>query len=85
MNRHNVKEQINYNIKIKQNKLIPYKIYNILTQKLKISHNFLSGTKSDIYHFFNFTIPKNIKGKIIITIYDTVFFTVPETMGDMKT
>lgn len=85
MNRHNVKEQINYNIKIKQNKLIPYKIYNILTQKLKISHNFLLGTKSDIYHFFNFTIPKNIKGKIIITIYDTVFFTVPETMGDMKT
>ena len=84
MNRHNVKEQINYNIKIKQNKLIPYKIYNILTQKLKISHNFLLGTKSDIYHFFNFTIPKNIKGKVIVTIYDTVFFSAPETMGDMK-
>ena len=84
MNRHNVKEQINYDIKIKQNKFIPYKVYNILTQKLKISHNFLMGTKSDIYHFFNFTIPKNIKGKVIITIYDTVFFSAPETMGDMK-
>ena len=84
MNRHNVKEQINYDIKIKQNKFIPYKVYNILTQKLKISHNFLMSTKSDIYHFFNFTIPKNIKGKVIITIYDTVFFSAPETMGDMK-
>lgn len=84
MNRHNVKEQINYDIKIKQNKFIPYKVYNILTQKLKISHNFLMGTKSDIYHFFNFTIPKNIKGKVIITIYDTVFFSAPETMDDMK-
>ena len=85
MNRHNVKKQINYDIKMKQNKLIPYKIYNILTQKLKISHNFLMGTKSDIYHFFNFTIPKNIKGKVINTIYDTVFISAPETMGDRKT
>lgn len=84
MNRHNVEEQINYDIEIKQNKFIPYKVYNILTQKLNISHNFLLGTKSDIYHFFNFTIPKNIKGKVIITIYDTVFFSAPETMGDMK-
>ena len=49
MNRHNVKEQINYDVKIKQNKFIPYKVYDILTQKLKISHNFLLGTKSDIY------------------------------------
>ena len=84
MNRHNVEEQVNYDIEIKQNKFIPYKVYNILTQKLNISHNFLLGTKSDIYHFFNFTIPKNIKGKVIITIYDTVFFSAPETMGDMK-
>ncbi len=84
MNRHNVEEQVNYDIEIKQNKFIPYKVYNILTQKLNISHNFLMGTKSDIYHFFNFTIPKNIKGKVIITIYDTVFFSAPETMGDMK-
>ena len=42
------------------------------------------GTKSDIYHFFNFTIPKNIKGKVIVTIYDTVFISAPETMGNRK-
>ena len=62
MGRHDVKSQIDYDIKIKQNKLLTYTMYN----------------------FFNFTIPKNIKGKVIVTIYDTVFFSAPETMGDMK-
>ena len=85
LNKYDARKEINCDIEIKENKLMPYKIYNFLTKKLNISHNLIFGTKSDIYHFFNFTIPKNIKGKIIITIYDTVFFTVPETMGDMKT
>ena len=84
MGRHNVKSQIDYDIKIKQNKLLTYTMYNFLTKKMNISHNLILGTKSDIYHFFNFTIPKNIKGKVIVTIYDTVFFSAPETMGDMK-
>ena len=85
LNKYDARKEINCDIEIKENKLMPYKIYNFLTKKLNISHNLIFGTKSDIYHFFNFTIPKNIKGKIIITIYDTVFFTAPETMGDMKT
>ena len=84
MGRHDVKSQIDYDIKIKQNKLLTYTMYNFLTKKMNISHNLIFGTKSDIYHFFNFTIPKNIKGKVIVTIYDTVFFSAPETMGDMK-
>ena len=84
MGRHDVKIQIDYDIKIKQNKLLTYTMYNFLTKKMNISHNLIFGTKSDIYHFFNFTIPKNIKGKVIVTIYDTVFFSAPETMGDMK-
>ena len=84
MGRHDVKSQIDYDIKIKQNKLLTYTMYNFLTKKMNISHNLILGTKSDIYHFFNFTIPKNIKGKVIVTIYDTVFFSAPETMGDMK-
>lgn len=61
MNRHNVKEQINYDIKIKQNKFISYKIYSILTQKLKISHNFLMNTKSDLI----ITISESAKADII--------------------
>jgi mannosyltransferase B len=84
MGRHDVKSQIDYDIKIKQNKLLTYTMYNFLTKKMNISHNLILGTKSDIYHFFNFTIPKNVKGKIINTIYDTVFISAPETMGNRK-
>jgi len=84
MGRHDVKSQIDYDIKIKQNKMFTYTMYNFLTKKLNIRHNLIFGTKSDIYHFFNFTIPKNIKGKVINTIYDTVFISAPETMGDRK-
>ena len=64
--------------------MITYTMYNFLTKKLNIRHNLIFGTKSDIYHFFNFTIPKNVKGKVINTIYDTVFISAPETMGDRK-
>ena len=85
LNKYDARKEINCDIEIKENKLMPYKIYNFLTKKLNISHNLIFGTKSDIYHFFNFTIPKNIKGKVIVTIYDTVFFSAPETMGGMKT
>ena len=84
MGRHDVKSQIDYDIKIKQNKMITYTMYNFLTKKLNIRHNLIFGTKSDIYHFFNFTIPKNIKGKVIVTIHDTVFISAPETMGNRK-
>jgi len=85
MGRHDVKGQIDYDIKIKQNKMLTYTMYNFLTKKLNIRHNLIFGTKSDIYHFFNFTIPKNIKGKVIVTIHDTVFISAPETMGNRKT
>lgn len=37
-----------------------------------ISFNKLTGTKSDIYHFFNFIIPKKIEGKVLVTIHDTI-------------
>ena len=84
MGKYNLKNELDYNIKIKENRLFPYRIYNILTKRLNISHNLIFGTKSDIYHFFNFTIPKNVKGKIINTIYDTVFISAPETMGNRK-
>ena len=72
MGRHDVKSQIDYDIKIKQNKMITYTMYNFLTKKLNIRHNLIFGTKSDI------------KGKVINTIYDTVFISAHETMGYIK-
>ena len=77
-------EKINYNLEMKQNKFITYKVYDFLAKKINLSHNMLMRSNSDIYHFFNFTIPSNIKGKVIVTIYDTVFITAPETMGNKK-
>ncbi len=84
-NKYDAKKELACDIIIKENRLFPYRVYDFLTKKLRISHNLIFGTNSDIYHFFNFIIPKNIKGKVIITIYDTVFITAPETMGNKKT
>lgn len=51
--KYNVRKEIDCDIKIKENKLMSYKIYDFLTKKIKISHNFLFGTKSYSYHFLN--------------------------------
>ena len=80
MSRKNLEDFSKINLNIKQNKVIPYPIYDKIKRKLPIKYNRLIGTKSDIYHFFNFTIPKNIDGKVILTIYDTVFITAKETI-----
>lgn len=82
--KYDVKKELDFDINLKENRIMPYKVYSFLTQKLKINHNLLLGTKSEIYHFFNFIIPKNIKGKVINTIHDTVFLSAPETMGHRK-
>ena len=81
MSRKNLEDFSKINLNIKQNKVIPYPIYDKIKRKLPIKYNRLIGTKSDIYHFFNFIIPKNIDGKVILTIYDTVFITAKETIN----
>lgn len=43
-----------------------------------ISFNKITNTKFDVYHFFNFTIPKKIKGKVVTTIHDTIHKEVRE-------
>lgn len=80
MSRKDLEDFSKINLNMKQNKIIPYSIYDKIKRKLPIKYNRLIGTKSDIYHFFNFTIPKNIDGKVILTIYDTVFITAKDTI-----
>lgn len=46
-----------------------------------LPYNWFFNSKADIYHFFNFIIPPNIKGKIVNTVYDMVFIRYPETMS----
>lgn len=62
---------------IKQNIFFPKKIGEKLSYV--IPYNFLFNTNSEIYHFFNFTIPKKIKGKVIVTIHDMIYKVYPET------
>ena len=57
MSRKDLEDFSKINLNIKQNKIIPYSIYDKIKRKLPIKYNRLIGTKSDIYHFFNFTIP----------------------------
>ncbi len=46
-----------------------------------IPYNYLFNSKADIYHFFNFIIPPRIKGKVVNTVHDMVYFRYPETMS----
>ncbi|NUM36247.1 MAG: glycosyltransferase family 4 protein [Candidatus Brocadiae bacterium] len=45
------------------------------------SYNSLFHSHADVYHFFNFIIPKKIAGKTIATIHDSCFFRYPEMLS----
>lgn len=45
-----------------------------------ISYNHLFNINVQVSHFFNYFIPKNIKSKTVVTIYDMVYKLYPETM-----
>ena len=66
--------------KIKQNNLIPYGVYVKIWDKIPLYYNSLFKTDADIFHFFNFIVPPNVKGKIVNTVHDLVFYTYPETV-----
>lgn len=59
-----------------------YNFYGFFSKKFFkwkfIKFNNITNTNCVIYHFFNFTIPKKIKGKVITTIYDTIHMEVKE-------
>lgn len=45
-----------------------------------IPYNSLFNSHAQVAHFFNYFIPKNIKSKTVVTIYDMVYKLYPETM-----
>ncbi|RHF69632.1 glycosyltransferase family 1 protein [Fusobacterium mortiferum] len=59
-----------------------YNFYGFFSKKIFkwkfLKFNNITNTNCMIYHFFNFTIPKKIKGKIITTIHDTIHKEVKE-------
>lgn len=68
------------NTPIVQNNLLPYGVYVNIWDKLPISYNSLFKTDADVFHFFNFIVPPKVKGRIVNTVHDLVFFTYPETV-----
>lgn len=67
------------------NPWLPYGVYMRLPFLFeKISYNSIMHSKADIYHFFNFIIPKKIRGKTITTVYDMVYKLYPETMSNVN-
>ena len=81
LNRHDYSKSL-LNLDLKYNKLqyVPYRIYKILTEKYNVSYNLFFRKKTDIYHFTRYILPNNIKGKVILNIYDLVFEKYIETM-----
>lgn len=66
-------------------KVCPFCHYGILA-RFPFLYNFFPyhtffPTKADIHHFFNFIIPRNIRGKTITTLHDMCFFRYPETLS----
>lgn len=71
----------NVHIPIKVCSSIPYSIYSKYLELFAlIPYNSIINSKADIYHFFNYIIPRNIKGKVVNTVYDMVYKLHPETM-----
>ncbi|WP_461207114.1 glycosyltransferase family 4 protein [Clostridium sp. DL1XJH146] len=58
--------------------ILPYRVYKRISKI--IPYNNLFKEKVDIHHFFSFTVPYKIKGKVIVTVYDMVYKKFPETM-----
>ena len=81
LNRHDYRKSLS-NLDLKYNKLqyVPYRIYKILTEKYNVSYNLFFRKKTDVYHFTRYILPNNIKGKVILNIYDLVFEKYVETM-----
>ena len=53
MSRKDLEDFSKINLNMKQNKIIPYSIYDKIKRKLPIKYNRLIGTKSDIYHLID--------------------------------
>ena len=70
------------NVSISTFYLLPYRAYLFLTKKFNIPHNYFFRPKADLYHFMGYIVPYNIKGKVILTVYDLVVELFPETMEE---
>jgi len=66
--------------KILINKLMPYGVYRRIWSFIPLSYNRIFNKNSEVYHFFNFIVPPNIKGTVITTIHDMAYKKFPGTL-----
>jgi glycosyltransferase involved in cell wall biosynthesis len=70
------------NINISTFYLLPYRVYFFLMKKMHVPYNYFFRPKADLYHFMSYVVPYNVKGKVILTVYDLVVELFPETMEE---
>jgi glycosyltransferase involved in cell wall biosynthesis len=54
--------------------------YSITKNIFPIPYTFFFKESAQITHFFNFLIPRGIKGKKVLTVHDMTYYTYPDTM-----
>ena len=65
---------------VKECRLMPYGAYRRMWDYVPIKYSTLFG-KADLSVFFNFVIPKTLKGKSLVYIHDFTYIRYPETMS----
>ncbi len=60
-------------------RLLPYGFYRNHWDALPVRYDSLFP-KADITHFFNYTVPPGVGGKVLCTLFDMTYLRYPETM-----
>lgn len=64
---------------LQENRVLPYRGYRLLNLFFPLPYGWIFKP-TDVTLFFNYIVPRNIKGRVVTTIYDMTYMRFPETM-----